>query len=270
MSSNVESVNATRLNLGRRLLQSTLLYALPMLMMLPMAFVEFQRLWLVPEFRFFPIPCIVVFDLGLAATAWLSHTAPMRLIAARLVYIAAAIVFGVGVWKSIPWLAHLSLVLLFCAWSLEQLGSLPWPKVIGWSLLLATSMRVPIGIYDAVSVWFLRQSSWCMSKILDGLAIPFLIQADTFNMRGLTFRISECCAGFFSWSGLLSATVLILLIHRRSLLTGICTLLTLPLWYVVEQAILMLTVVVLKHSYDRDASQGVDHLLLQIVSSSSR
>ncbi len=233
-------------------------------MLLPMASVEFQRLWLTPEFRFFPIPIAVVAIWTLVQKREIRTQVSTRLIFARILYLFAAVALGVGVWKSVPWLAHFSLVLLFTSWALEQLSALPWPKVIGWSLLLATSLRFPTGVYEAVDHWILRQSTWGVSKILDGLSIPFLVQADTFSMRGLTFQISECCAGVFSWSALLSAAVLILLLHRRSLLTALCTLMTLPLWYIVQQMILMLVVVLLKHQNGRDASQGVDHMLLQL------
>jgi hypothetical protein len=136
---------------------------------------------------------------------------------------------------------------------------------MGWSALLATSMRLP-GEFDiGLQNWLVQQSSAMLGYILDGLAIPYLILADMFNMRGLEFSIGECCNGVYSIHALASGVVLLLLLTHRSLLVATISLITLPLWAIVQQVLLLLAVVFLKHFSERDATVGLDHTLIELA-----
>lgn len=265
MSSVVESVSVNRLN-SRSLLGFDLLFGVvPLLLLAPLLALEFQSLWHRPGMAFFPIPIFVVVGLAVwhASSPRLGH--PQRVLLARGLFLVGVGIFGACVWQLSTWLAHFSLVLLFASWALERLGSVAWPRVMGWSALLATSMRLPGEVDSGLQNWIVRQSSAILGYILDGLAIPYLILADMFNMRGLEFSISECCNGVYSIHALASAVVLLLLLTHRSLLVGTISLLTLPLWAIVQQVLLLLAVVFLKHFSERDATGGLDHTLIELA-----
>ena len=60
------------------------------------------------------------------------------------------------------------------------------------------------------------------------------------------------------------ALFLLLLLTHRSLLVGIFSLLIVPLWAIIQQVLLLLAIVLIKQFSDRDASQGLDHTLVDM------
>ena len=264
MSAVVESVNENRLNLKSQLGFDILFGMVPLLLLAPLLAWEFQLLWERPSMAFFPVPIFLAACFAIGHFRSLRSDHPQRVLVARGLYIVGVSLFGVSVWRLSPWLAHASLVLLFAAWAVERCGAVVWPRVMAWTALLTTSMRLP-GDFDAqLQGWLVRQASAMLGYILDALAIPYLIRADLFSMRGLEFSISDSCAGMFSIHALASAIVLLLLLTHRSLLVGMISLMMVPLWVVVQQLLMLLAMVLLMHYGQRDASQGLDHTLIEL------
>ncbi len=265
MNSDVESGSMLRLNSKPTLWFDVLFGLLPLLMVAPQLSAEFQLLWSSRSTRYFGLPIILVF--GWVACHWRSSrtVALARIGFSRMIFVLALLLFGLSVWQFSPWLTHVSYVVFFTSWALERFGSVVWPRVFAWAMLLATSVRLAGGWSVEVQAWVVRSSASLLGNILDGLGIPFLIQADNFNMLKLQFSMSECCDGVFSVYALTSLVVLMLIVSRRSLLVAVISVLSVPLWAIVQNVLLLLFIVLLRHHTERDASQGVDHGLIQLV-----
>ena len=265
MSSAVQSVTPGR-RTARSLLGFDLLFGiLPLLLLLPMLAMEFQLLWQRTAMTFFPIPIFIVACLA----AWQIRSPradePRRLFFARVSFLIWVGVFGVAAWRFSPFLAHCSLLFLFMGWATERLGAVPWPRIVAWASLLATSIRLPGEYHSRLQEWFVQQSSAILGSILDGQSIPYLRLANTFNMRGLEFSLSECCTSVYSINALVSVVVLLLLLTHRSLLVSILSLLTVPLWGIVQLVLVLLSITLLKHFSERDASHGLDRALVELA-----
>lgn len=265
MSSAVESVKRGRPAVGPVLGFDLLFAVVPLLLVLPLLAMEFQTLWHRTAFTFFPIPvCIVA---GFAAWHWRSPKSEQsqRLLLARTSFLVGVGIFGIAVWRFSPFLAHCSLVFLFLGWAIERLGDVPCPRILGWAALLATSMRLPGDLQSRLHDWLVQKSTAVLGLILDGLSVPYLMLANTFSMRGLEFSLSECCTSVYSIHALLSGVVLLLLLTHRSLLVGLASLLTVPFWAVVQMVLVLMSIVLLKHISERDASQGLDRTLVELT-----
>ncbi len=265
MSSVVAQTSAHRPNSKPTLWFDLIFGLLPLVLAAPMLSLEFQLLWSRLSMRYFVVPVIVVAIL--VAWNFRSQRAelPLRVFWARTIFSLGVVVFGLSVWRNSPWVALLSYILLFTGWAIERFGNVAWPSLLGWSALLITSMRLPGDWSDHLREWLVNQASAILGHILDGLAIPFLIQADTFSMRDLEFSIRECCAGPYSIHALASLVVLMLLFGRRSLFAAFVLLLTLPCWLIIQNVLLLLAVVLLQHFGNRNATQGVDHIVVQLA-----
>lgn len=264
MSSAVESVKRVRPAVGSVLGFDLLFGVVPLLLVSPLLAVEFQALWHRTAFTFFPIPiCIVA---GFAAWHWRSPKSeqPQRLLLARTSFLLGVGIFGVAVWRFSPFLAHCSLIFLFLGWAIERLGDVPSSRILGWAALLGTSMRLPGDLQTRLQDWLVQKSTAVLGLILDGLSVPYLKLANTFSMRGLEFSISECCTSVYSIHVLLSGVVLLLLLTHRSLLVAVASLLTVPFWAIVQMVLVLLSIVILKHMSERDASQGLDRALVEL------
>lgn len=265
MSSAVESVSSSRLNARPTLWFDLLFGLLPLLLTTSLVAVECQLLWSRIGMRYFVVPILLV--AALVAWNWRSNRSdqPTRIFWSRLVFVCGVLLFGLGVWRFSPWIAFAACITLFTGWAVERFGSVAWPSVLSWSALLATSMRVPADWGTPFQAWLINQSAILVGYVLDGLGIPFLIQADTFSMRDLEFSISSCCEGPYSFQALLSLVVLMLIIGHRSFLVAVLSLVSLPFWVMVQQTLLLLAVVLTQHFAARDATQGVDHALLELA-----
>lgn len=264
MNSAVKSVHENRLN-SKSLLAFDVLFGLaPLLLLSPLLTVEFQYLWGQTAMRFFPIPVVIVACFTLWHLRSPRCESARRVILARGLFLAGVATFGFAVWRNSPYCAHISLLFLFPGWALERLGAIAWPRILGWSVLLATSMRLLGELQIQLQAWLVEKSSAMLGYILDGLAVPHLIRADIFGMKNLEFSLYECCTSIFSIHALASAVVLVLLVTHRSLFVALISLLTVPFWSVIQNVLLLLAVTLLKHFSDRDASQGLDHVLVEL------
>jgi len=84
-------------------------------------------------------------------------------------------------------------------------------------------------------------------------------------MRGLELSLSECCTSVYSVHALASAVILIVLLTHRSLLVAVFSLLTVPIWAIVQLVLLLLVTVMLKQFSERDASHGLDRALVELA-----
>lgn len=266
MSSVVESVSGSRLVTRSAVAFDLLFGILPLLFLTPLLGMEFQSLWHRKAMSFFPVPILIVACFALWHLQSPRSNQPQRVLLARGFFLIGVGVFGAAVWKFSPLLAHCSFVLVFVGWAIERLGTVAWPRVIAWAALLATSMRLPGDLNTRLHEWLVHRSSATTGCILDGLSIPNLIRADTFSIRGLEFSLNECCTSVFSIHALASVVTLVLILSHRSLLVAILSLLSVPLWAIVQQVLLLLAIVLLKHFGERDASQGLDLALLETAS----
>ena len=265
MNSAVKSVTENRLNSNSLRGFDLVFGVIPLLLLAPLLAVEFWLLWSRTEMLFFPIPIILVTCFAVWHMRAPHLDQPLRALVARGLFLIGVAIFAACVSRLSPWLAHGSLVLLFASWAIERFGSVAWPRILGWSALLATSMRLPSDFDARLQSWLVQQSSAMLGNILDGIAVPYLKLADTFKMRGLEFSISECCASVYSIHALASAVVLLLLLTHRSLLVAIISLAVVPLWAIVQQVLMLLAVVLLRHFSERSASQGLDHTLIELA-----
>lgn len=246
--------------------QVDILYGLiPLMALAPMLLVEFRSAWERLHLRSFPLPIALV----LLWLAWqMMGRAPRvairsrRRIVAYSVFLLAAMATIANYWMFSPWVAHACMVLCFAAWALLRLNSVGVASIFAFTVLLATSLRLPGALDLQVNQWFDGAAGSLCTPVLDSLAIPCLHLADTLTLRGIEFRVSEVSRNFYSVNAFLFMTILLCILQRRSLMAGCLSLLTLPVWFLIYKLLLLLSVVLLQHYAQWDVSRGREYALL--------
>lgn len=244
---------------------------LPLLAMAPMLVLQWQGLMSRPERQFFPVLVVVALFFPLRTLLRdhrqrAEHAVPVwRLSVAVVALQMALLCYGLSVWGFSPWLAHVAAIGVFFAWALGRCPDTPWSSVLAWTGLLVVTLPLPLN-YDAHLITALQSSSsWACSMALDALQVPHLRMANVIEMRDRQFFIEEACSGIGSMYALLAAAALLVLVHRRSWLVALLTLLSVPAWAMLGNFLRLLAVTLGEHYYQRDLSHGTDHELLGVV-----
>ena len=99
MSSVVESVNESRLNLKSQLGFDLFCGLIPLLLLAPLLALELQSLWQRPAMAFFPVPIFIT--ACFAMVHFRSHRSdhPLRVSIARGLYLLGISLFAASVWR---------------------------------------------------------------------------------------------------------------------------------------------------------------------------
>jgi hypothetical protein len=245
-----------------------LLGIVPLLALSPMLAQEFRALWERPHLRMFALPIVTVVILLFWSGALGKASVPagrQRRVASLLIFVLNSLLMFANMWMLSPWIAHAGLILYFIAWGLMRWVSIGWPRIVGWASLLVTGMRFPSNLDTFATAWFEGISATLCEPILDALAVPGLRLADVISLRESTISVSDSSWGFFSINAFLFMATLLVILEGRSLAVGVLSLLTLPLWIVTYNLLLLLSIVLFQLHANLDVSRGKEYAIVTIV-----
>jgi hypothetical protein len=281
MASQTETVGAGNTNLEAAAAESEtilptgwrfdILFALPILAILPMSYLEIGSLWSRIHTRFFPLPLVAVLVLVFWQGSVTKTASIKRLTVSYVLLLIGSVLVVANFWMLSPWIAQLCSVVLLSGWALTRLGEVAWPRILGWTTLLATTIRLPGNFDIQLLSWLEGVGTSIASSVLDGLSVPYLHRPNAITVAGLSLGevrelyIDETVRNLSSLYALVSIAVLLLILQRRSLIVGAITLLSMPMWYVLYVVIQILGVVLFLHYGKRDISQDRDWIMLSLL-----
>lgn len=268
MADNAASPQAQKGFLGLSLTQQwdVLALFLPILGVAPLLVLQAAHLWDRPHLQFFPV------TLGLVA--WFAYKeipADKRLdggirfwIGVLLLCAAVFLNWGSLVIYS-PWLAHVGIIVTFLSWSFVRLHQTGWPKVLALSVLLSSTIPLPLNIDRRLIAELQAWSSKACGYALDGLHIPNLLQGNVLQIENHTLFVEEACSGVTSLYSLVSLALLFALFQKRSLAQSVLTLLLTPLVAINGNILRLLLIALGFQWWELDLTKGTPHTLLGIV-----
>jgi exosortase len=239
---------------------------LPLLGVGPLLVLHAVHLWDRPHLQFFPV------TIGLVAWfAFKEIPSEKRLSGGGRFWISLTILMVAfsAHWASLliysPWLAHVGMVLSFVAWGLVRLHQTPWSRVLGLTILLASTVPLPLNVDRRLIAELQAWSSKACSYALDGLQIPNLLQGNVLQIENHTLFVEEACSGVTSLYSLISLALLFTLFQQRSLAQGIVTLVLTPLVAINGNILRLLLIALGFQWWNIDLTSGMPHTILGIV-----
>lgn len=238
----------------------------PLLGVCPLLILQAAHLWDRPHLQFFPVTIAIV--------AWFAYKelpVDPKLEGGRRFWISIAILVLclIANWTSLliysPWLAHVAMVPTFLSWALVRLHNTTWPRILGFAILLGSTVPLPLNIDRKLIAELQAWSSRACSYALDGLHIPNLLQGNVLQIENHTLFVEEACSGVTSLYSLISLALLFTLFQKRSLSQGFFTLLLTPLVAINGNILRLLLIALGFQWWDLDLTKGMPHTLLGIA-----
>lgn len=215
------------------------LLVLSLLGSLPLASVYCCDLWFRSDYRFFPLLMVV----PLLMPLWRDRKQPLAKSDSRqsakdiprrpislglwsvsgLSAIVAALLFS-------PWLAMLALTLSWCAWILERMSQTPWPRLLKWTLPLLVLLLLPLSERSDPLPSFSSSVTYASSNLLDLLGIANLPAEQSLQLQLGSYDVSAACRGLGNPYLLFALATLLCMSTRCSLILGLLTVCSAPLW----------------------------------------
>ena len=200
------------------------------LSLVPLLFVYVQQLWTSTELVFFPL-------LPLASLAFMGFQAKIgdsgsrtRAVFAIVLLVLSSVAAVYGAWVLAPWLAAVSLTLLWLSWMLARLGENPWHQVTGWLLPMMLLLIFPLAPEYDMTVPMESSVLASSSGVLDMLGVPHLPADDRISTQSSQVAIAQICRGLSSPYVLLSLSLLLVMLTQSRFVVGLLTMLTVPVW----------------------------------------
>lgn len=221
------------------------LLALSLLAALPLVAVFCSDLWFRSDLRFFPLLMIV--PIGLAAsralrtvdesskyTASSGSGAKSPDYSRPLVSLGLWTVGGVstasGAFLFSPWLGVFGLTLAWIAWLLTSFERTPWPTLLKWALPLGVLLLLPLGERSNPVPNFSSSVMYASSSLLDVLGIDHLPTQQTLQLSAGRYDVAAACREVGNPYLMFSLVALMCMGTRCSLIVGLLTTATAPLW----------------------------------------
>ncbi len=237
---------------------------LPVLSMLPLFYEQAKGIFAQRTYLFFPLTTVI--------GAWLLYrTCAYRPASLRRGRIALGIAsFGMGltilgIYFFSPWIVHFSAVLVVFGWSLGAFGGSSWTRVAAICSLFAVSVPLPSGRDVQLSAGLQSIASWISNGFLDAISVPNIVEAITLQIQDKKIPVAEVCGGADSVFALLAIGLAIVVSRRSSLLVSFVTLLSVPFFSVLGNALRLLAIAIGFEYLDMDFSTGTAHVLTAVV-----
>lgn len=198
--------------------------------LLPGLLVMLLDLWQRTDLRFAPLLPIVslLFVLWKAKFAVQPHR--KRSVATLLLLAAGVLLAWFAVLAHSAWASVAAMLLIVNAWMLERMGSVGWPFLVVRTLPFALLLILPFS--DATDWANPLEASTAASTgaLLDLVGVPNLVAGNTLELRDGIVGASAVCRWTASPYLLFALVVVGIVLWQRSLLVGLLTLVSVPLW----------------------------------------
>ena len=237
---------------------------LPLLAMAPLLFAQARRLIEHQAFWYFPIPIAIGVWLLFWTCSYRETGVTRGRVAVVLLWIGlACAAFGIY-WYS-AWVAHVASVLIILAWSLGACGGTSWTRLTTISCLFLATVPLPGGRDVQFSNWLESIAIWFCNGLLDAISIPNIMEGDRIQIAGSKFRVADVCAGVDSVFAFIAIGIAVVAIRRSSFLSGLITLLVVPLFSVLENVLRLLAIAMGVFYFKADLTDGWPHFVIGVV-----
>lgn len=217
----------------------------------------FQGMWLLEEYRFFPVLLIAFFFV--LSQRWTGTVKGPAVKSWPFISIGTIALF-LAVWFWSPWLGIISWVFFFGAFLISQ-DDATWSLFSPWFILLHL-IRLPLNLDLDLSRWLQSATAGVSSVALDTLSISHYSQGNVIHLVDKSLSVEEACSGVQSLFALLFVSTLIVVWNRRSnfLLPAYWGV---ACWWAASMNILRVTAIAVTHEkLNLDLSTGVAHTIL--------
>lgn len=241
-------------------------FAIALLSMAPMLYIQCMSLWERPHLQFFPMAW-VAFVYFLYQRMGVPKTAESRwrqFSALGIFAFSLAAAFE-AVMISSPWLTYFAGIGVVTSWLLCRGGGLKWTHAIGLTSLLWITLPLPAG-YDNKLIQYLQsQSSFAASSVLDSMGILHLREGNILQLASKRLFVDEACSGVDSLYALMAISLTIVLLLRQPVVVAACALLMVPVWASCSNIARLITIVLSYEWLGVDLASGTPHTILGLV-----
>lgn len=265
MTESVAKKAEARLNLGW-ISVIDLVFAIALLSMTPMLYIQCNSLWERPHLQFFPMAWVafVYFLYQRMGTPTTAASTVRQFVALGIFAFSLAAAFE-AVMISSPWLTYLAGIGVVTSWLLCRGGELKWPHAIGLTSLLWITLPLPAG-YDNKLIQYLQsQSSFAASSVLDSMGILHLREGNILQLASKRLFVDEACSGVDSLYALMAISLTIVLWLRQPVTVAGCALLMVPVWASCSNIARLITIVLCFEWLGIDLASGTPHTILGLV-----
>jgi exosortase len=265
MTESIAKKAEAKLNLGW-LSPIDVVFAIALLSMAPMLYLQCNSLWERPHLQFFPMAW-VAFVYFLYERMGLPQTAgsTVRQFAALGIFALSLAAAVEAVLISSPWLTYLAGIGVVTSWLLCRGGGLKWTSAMGLTSLLWITLPLPAG-YDNKLIQYLQsQSSFAASSVLDSMGILHLREGNILQLASKRLFVDEACSGVDSLYALMAISLTIVLWLRQPVVVAACALLMVPVWASCSNIARLITIVLSFEWLGVDLASGTPHTILGLV-----
>ena len=243
-----------------------IVFAIALLSMAPMLWLQCNSLWDRPHLQFFPMAwaAFVYFlyqRMGVPTTA----ASKWRQIAALGIFALSLVAAVEAVLISSPWLTYFAGIGVITSWLLCRGGEMKWTHAMGLTSLLWITLPLPAG-YDNKLIQYLQsQSSFAASSVLDSMGILHLREGNILQLASKRLFVDEACSGVDSLYALMAISLTIVLWLRQPVLVALCALLMVPVWASCSNIARLITIVLSFEWLGIDLASGTPHTILGLV-----
>jgi exosortase len=265
MSESIAKKADAKLNLGW-LSAIDGVFAIALLSLAPMLWLQCNSLWDRPHLQFFPMAwaAFVYFlyqRMGVPTTA----ASKWRQFAALGIFALSLVAAVEAVLISSPWLTYFAGIGVVTSWLLCRGGEMKWTHAMGLTSLLWITLPLPAG-YDNKLIQYLQsQSSFAASSVLDSMGILHLREGNILQLASKRLFVDEACSGVDSLYALMAISLTIVLWLRQPVLVALCALLMVPVWASCSNIARLITIVLSFEWLGIDLASGTPHTILGLV-----
>lgn len=200
---------------------SRLLFALLILIHLPMSIRYFVELWPREHYQFFPF-AVLAFAILFAtrkseqSECW-NWPAKTLICLDLLCLVAGCVLFS-------PWFFTVGLLCCLAAWCLASQDEGYHRSLFYLAVLPLTAIRLPLNYDEPVIMWLQRVTTSMASGILHRTGMLHFREGNVLNFPGKSFMVEQACSGVQSLFTILFLAALVFCLKRRSFLHGLCLL----------------------------------------------
>lgn len=205
----------------RQFFASRSLFALLIVIQLPMAIRYFVELWPREHYQFFPF-AVIAFAILFATRKSQQPERWNWLTKALMGLDLVCVLTGCALFS--PWFFAVGLLCCLAAWCLASQDEGYHRSLFYLAVLPLTTIRLPLNYDEPVIMWLQRVTTSMASGILHRTGMLHYQEGNVLNFPGKSFMVEQACSGVQSLFTILFLAALVFCLKRRSFIHGLCLL----------------------------------------------
>ncbi len=238
----------------------------PLLGMSPLLVLQGRRLVEQQSLLYFPFPIALGIWLLVRTCDYRPASVPRARMAVFLVW--CGIGFSVlGTYLYSPWIVQFAAVVVASAWSLAAFGGAKWTRIVAICSLFAIAVPLPSGQDMQLNFRLQAISISACSGFLDAIGVPHIVEGNVLQIADTKVLGSEVCGGADSIYAFTAIGLGFLVLRRCSLLAGLMTLVSIPVFFVFGNFVRLLVIAIGIEKLDSNFMTGLGFVAVAITAS---